>query len=214
MKQLAALYAICKKSDSYFIIVLLRYFFHKVFHNKSLLLHQKVTINGIKNIDAQKNIQIGINYIGFMQKADRTYLNIKGKLKIEGAYSIGRGCRFNIGENAVVSIGNGGYINCNSTLIIMHGLTIGNNCSISWDCQFLDDDFHTIHYDEKKDSKNPIIIGNHVWIGCGVKIYKGTIIPDGCVIASDSIIKGIFHKKKSLIAGNPAKIIKENIDWK
>jgi acetyltransferase-like isoleucine patch superfamily enzyme len=96
----------------------------------------------------------------------------------------------------------------------MHELTIGDNCLISWDCQFLDDDFHEIIYANKKNSENSIKIGNNVWIGCGVKIYKGTVIQDNCVIASNSIVRGVFNSQNSLIGGNPAKIIKENINWK
>jgi serine acetyltransferase len=34
------------------------------------------------------------------------------------------------------------------------------------------------------------------------------------VIASNSIIKDVFKEKNSLIAGNPAKIIKRNVQWK
>jgi acetyltransferase-like isoleucine patch superfamily enzyme len=173
-----------------------------------------VKINGIENIETNGRLKIGLNYVGFIHKSDKTYLNINGKLSFKGDYSIGRGCRFDIGTNGIVSIGNGGYTNANTTFIIMHQLTIGDNCAISWDCQFLDEDFHEIFYDGKKNHDNSIIIGNNVWIGCGVKIYKGTVIPDNCVIASNSIIKDVFKEKNSLIAGNPAKIIKRNVQWK
>ena len=179
------------------------------------MLHQKVTIKGHKNIicNAQP-VEIGIKPVGFMHKNDITLLNVVGKLKFEGNFSIGRGCRLDIGKEAVVTIKAGGYINCNTNLIIMHKLTIGSNCAISWNCQFLDEDFHQIKYNNKQETDNGIVIGNNVWIGCNVKIYKGTIIPDGCVIASDSVVKGVFFVKNSLIGGYPAKVIKENIEWK
>jgi acetyltransferase-like isoleucine patch superfamily enzyme len=96
----------------------------------------------------------------------------------------------------------------------MHSLNIGNNCAISWDCQFLDEDFHEIMYTNKRTIKNSISIGNNVWIGCGVKIYKGTHIKDGCVIASDSILKANFEISNALIGCNVTKIIKENVKWK
>ena len=57
-------------------------------------------------------------------------------------------------------------------------------------------------------------IGNNVWSGCGVKIYKGTVIPDNCVIASNSIVKGVFKEENSLIGGNPASIIAQITDCK
>jgi acetyltransferase-like isoleucine patch superfamily enzyme len=214
MRQIKNLYKICKKSDTNFIVALLRLGFNYIIYNKKLLLHQEVKIKGIKNINANRLIQIGTDYVGFIHKTDKTFLNIHGKLVIKGTCSIGRGCRFDIGKNAIVSIGEGGYINCNTTVIIMHELTIGDNCVISWNCQFLDEDFHSITYPDKKETDNYIKIGNHVWIGCGVKIYKGTTIPNGCVVAADSIVKNKFEKENCLIGGNPAKILRENIDWK
>ncbi|KGO89410.1 hypothetical protein Q764_08530 [Flavobacterium suncheonense GH29-5 = DSM 17707] len=127
---------------------------------------------------------------------------------------MGRGCRFDIAEKAVMTVGKGGYINANSTFIIMHGLTIGDNCVISWDCQFLDEDFHEIDYEGKKTVANEIVIGNHVWIGCGVKIYKGAVIPDGSVIAANSVVRGVFTTPNSLIGGHPARVLKESVHWK
>ena len=214
MKQILSLYNKCKKSDSIFFIVVIRLIFIKVFYKKTLFLHQNVKIKGLKNIESKGMILIGLNPVGFIHKTDKTYLNIQGKLIIKDDFSIGRGCRFDIGKNAIVELGSGSSITCNTNLIIMHHLKIGDNCIISWDCQFLDSDFHEISYSGKKDINNSIIIGNNVWIGCGVKIYKGTVVSDGCVIASNSIVKGVFLDSNSLIGGNPAMIIKEKIEWK
>jgi acetyltransferase-like isoleucine patch superfamily enzyme len=143
-----------------------------------------------------------------------TVINVNGTLNINGDYSIGKGCRIDIGKYGIIEIGNGGYLNANSNFIIMHKLTIGDNCAISWNCQILDEDFHEITYNGQSTSDNRIVIGNNVWIGSGVKIYKGTTIPNGCVIASDSIVKGRFLQQNTLIGGHPAKVLKENITWK
>lgn len=32
-------------------------------------------------------------------------------------------------------------------------------------------------------------------------------------LASDTIVKGVFETENSLIGGNPARVIKENIQW-
>ncbi len=213
MKQLAALYRKCRKSESSFLIVVFRFLVHKLLHGKALLLHQRVSIRGLRNISHGGRLEVGISYVGFSHRSDTTLLRIKGKLQIADTYSIGRGCRIDVGEKAVVSIGKGGYINNNTKMIIMHGLSIGDQCAISWDCQFLDEDFHSMVIQEKRTSGKKITIGNHVWIGCGAKIYKGTVIPDGCVVASDSVVKGVFTVKNAIIAGNPAKVVKEDISW-
>ena len=66
---------------------------------------------------------------------------------------------------------------------------------------------------EKKEVLNEIVIGSHVWIGCGVKIYKGTVIPDGSVIAANSVVRGVFTTPGSLIGGHPARVLREGVHW-
>ncbi|CAG5079718.1 acyltransferase [Parvicella tangerina] len=182
--------------------------------SNNIYAHSSFKIDGLENIKTE-NLWLGLHYRGFEHNQDKGILNVKGKLKIAGYYKIGKGCRIDIAEGATVEIGKNGYINSNTKLIISKGLRIGEETVISWDCQILDADFHSISIDgdEKKNSA-AIAIGNHVWIGCGAKIYKGVSIPDNCVIASDSVVKDQFTEENCLIAGNPAKVIKRGIDWK
>lgn len=204
----------CRKNDCDIFLVILRYVYYKSIYNKKIIAHQKVKIEGINNIITKANLHIGDFYIGFSMKNDPTLLNIRGKMIINGPYSIGRGCRFDIAENATLIIGNGGFINANSIISISSGLKIGNDCSISWGCQFIDSDFHIINYERKIERSNEILIDNHVWIGCNACLLKGTVIPDNCVIAANSVVSGIFKEKSVLIGGNPAKIIRRDITWK
>ena len=203
------------KTDCNLLYVLIKFVLYKLAYNKHIIAHKKVKINGIKNIEINGSLEIGVNYFGILLPSDQTFLNIKGKLKINSShYSIGRGCRLDIGENAVVEIGEKGHITAFTNFIILNKLIIGDDCSISWNCQFLDDDHQFIDYKGMKEKEKEIIIGNHVWIGSGAQIYKGTKIADGCIIAANSIVRGIFEKRNALIGGNPARIIKENIKWK
>lgn len=208
------LYVKCKASNSNFVLTFLRGFFIKLFYTKEIWMHNKTTIKNINNIEINGRLFIGLNYVGFVNNTDSTFLNVKGKMQIEGDYIISRGCRIDIGENAILKIGKNGYVMPNTTFIVMNKVVIGDNCAISWDCQFLDDDLHQINYEGKKESKSEIIIGDRVWIGCGVKIYKGSVIPNDTVIASNSVVRGVFNLKNTIIAGHPAKVIKEKVTWK
>lgn len=58
-----------------------------------------------------------------------------------------------------------------------------------------------------------IIIGNHVWIAPNSKIMKNAVIPDNCVIGSDTTVSKAFNINNCLIVGRPAKIIKQGIHW-
>lgn len=57
--------------------------------------------------------------------------------------------------------------------------------------------------------KGPIEIGNNVWIGDKATVLSGVKIGDGAVIAANSVVtKDVLPY--SVVAGNPAKIIKQN----
>lgn len=55
------------------------------------------------------------------------------------------------------------------------------------------------------------MIGKNVWIGEHARICKGVTIGDGSVIAANSVVTKDVPAL-SIAAGNPAKIVKENID--
>lgn len=206
-------YKKCKAAESSFIIVYIKYVYYKVFYRKRIIAHQHVTIKGINNITLNKTLNIGVQEVGFTHPSDRTYLNIKGKLIFKDGYSIGRGCRFDVGDKGSITFGSGGYVNADTRFIIMHKLTIGDNCAIAWGCEFLDEDFHDIIYEGKKERSKSIEIGNNVWIGAGAKIYQGTKIADGCIVASNAVVRGEFLEKNTIIGGTPAKVVKTGVQW-
>lgn len=95
------------------------------------------------------------------------------------------------------------------------------NIFIGEDCQFSEkifiwaSDTHTIT-DMQGNVTNfgkYVIIGNHVWVGYGSTICKNTKIADGCIIAAGAVVSGTFDKPNCVIAGNPACVVKENVNW-
>lgn len=213
MNNIIRLLKVCRDSESNFLYVAIVFVYYKLIHKKSILAHHKSIIKGINNLKVNGILQLGISQNDLSMKNDKTQMKIDGKLHVHENYSIGRGCRIAIGKNAKVDL-YGGYININSIIVIKHGLTIGKGSAISWNCQILDDDFHEIVYENKTNVNQQIIIGNHVWIGSNVSIFKGVIIPNNCVVAANSVITKKFETENCLIAGNPAKIIRQNINWK
>lgn len=174
-------------------------------------VHAYAHVAGYSNISVAGELKIGIRAPGFQSGKDQTLLHVRGKLMIEGCVSIGRGSRVEIGEQAVCSL-----TDCNlngaSNLIIRHGLTIGGGSTVSWGCQILDDDWHMLDYAGRRSRDPKIIIGKRVWIGSRALINKGVQIGDGSVVAAGAVVSGVFPAGV-LIAGNPARVIRENVTW-
>ena len=158
-------------------------------------------------------MNVGVDHFGFLTR-DTCVLDIQGKLVTEGYVSLGPGCYLYIGPLATMVMGTQSYVTSTSHFFINHGLIIGQDVAISWGCQFLDDSLHTLTYEgqiPKLDKR--IIIGDHVWIGSRVSVLSGAVIPTGCVVASGSVVTKAFSETKVLLAGNPAKIIRHNVEW-
>lgn len=204
-----------KKSDGYRFRIFFKSLYYKLKYGKYIFSYPNTQLSGIENIFIKKTLHIGTVAHELNHKKDLTKLNVQGKLFINSEfYHIARGCRIDVGKDAEMKIGTGGFINPFTNIIVRNGLTIGNNVYISWNCQVLDEDYHHVEYTGKKVSDKKIKIGSNVWIGTGVSIYQGTEIADGCVVASNAVVRGKFNIPNCIIGGNPAKIIKENIAWK
>lgn len=95
-------------------------------------------------------------------------------------------------------------------------LIIGDGCMLSSNISIWPTDCHAMLNKGVGQAYNlakPIIIGNHVWIGYNIIITKGTVIPDNCVIGAGAVVSGKFTEPNTVIAGNPAKVVRTNIDW-
>ena len=56
--------------------------------------------------------------------------------------------------------------------------------------------------------------GNHVWLGMNSTVLKNSFVPDNSVVGWGSVYsKNKETRTNCAFAGNPAKIVKENINW-
>lgn len=132
------------------------------------------------------------------------------KLTVKGIFDIYTGAKIFINQNAHLELGSG-YMNSNINLSCFMHIKIGNNVFISSNVTIRDNDNHTIERGNYVKEKE-IIIGNHVWIGLNATILKGVTIGEGAVFAAGAVV---VHDvpPHTLVAGVPAKIIREDIEW-
>lgn len=135
-------------------------------------------------------------------------------LKIDGNFALYQGASVYVGENATLKIKGNSFLNTNSVLNCFHYIEIGEGTMISDDVRIQDSDNHNVIVNGVENvSTKPIIIGDKVWIGKNVLILKGVTIGNGAIVAAGSVVvKNVAVG--TLVAGNPAKVIKENVEWK
>ena len=66
---------------------------------------------------------------------------------------------------------------------------------------------------KRTNPSKDINIAQHVWIGSKVTITKGAAVAKDSIIGTGSIVTKVFDQPNVVIAGIPAKIVKENVSW-
>lgn len=129
------------------------------------------------------------------------------------SFTMYEGAAIVICKGGQLSIGRNSYMN-DSLIQCAESITIGDDCAIAGDVLIQDTDFHPI-LDESGNPRpvsKPIKIGNKVWICAKATILKGVTIGDGAIIAAGAVVTKDVPAY-TCVAGNPAKIVKENVRW-
>lgn len=148
-----------------------------------------------------------------------------GHLLIEGSdnlVAIGPNCDITAkitikGNKQTVSIGEettfqSGYILCQESCDV----TIGCACMISRDVEIRTSDAHSLVDRKTRQRLNQpasIVIGDHVWIGVGALINKGSQIPEDSVVGAMSFVNKSFVESGIVLAGTPAQIVRRDVTW-
>ena len=137
---------------------------------------------------------------------------------IEHGVSAGALAIYCADNNCSVHVKEGTSIAGKTELATMEGTSIivGRDCLFSANITLRAGDSHSVIDAEsgaRLNASKDIHIGNHVWIGNTVILTKGTVIGDNSVVATGSVVAGKVFPANSAIGGNPAKVIKEDINW-
>lgn len=92
---------------------------------------------------------------------------------------------------------------------------IGEDCMLSRDIYIATTDSHSIVDCRTGERVNPasnITVGDHVWIGQGVRVMKGVNVADQAVIGGGSVVTRDVPAQV-VVAGNPARVVRRDVTW-
>ena len=186
-----------------------------------IVVSKKVKFGSLKGKITLKDFSTGKITIGFggsegICENRYSYISVSKGANIvfsgKAGISAGSGIRV---DNGTLSIGNNFSTNKNCFIACSKGIDIGDDVTLGWNVNIRDNDGHKItdiYGNSISESKN-VTIGNHVWLCSYTDVLKGVVISDNSVVAYKSLVSKPFFEKNILIAGCPAKKIKENIGW-
>ena len=177
--------------------------------------HCRVGQNSV--FDASKSLELR------NPKEGKIYLSIGQGCVIEGKFIFER-------ESGSIVLGDRIFISAGSVFICIDNIEIHDDVMFSWGCTIIDNNSHSIVFNERKNDVNdwrrgiennnlggyknwdvvkrsPIIVKRKAWIGFNVIILKGVTIGEGAVVGAGSVVTKDVPDY-AVVAGNPAKIIK------
>lgn len=135
------------------------------------------------------------------------------------------GCTFQVMCGGKIEVGNNIYIGTGTVLQAKEFIKIGDNVIISNNVLIVDNNNHPTSPEErlkmsqcenymadelwtwKYAQSSPIVIEDNVWIGKNAVVMKGVTIGKGSIVALGAIVTKDVPPY-SVVAGNPAKIVK------
>ena len=163
-------------------------------------------------------IQIGYSDVGTIDaRANCSVLQISkgGRLLFNGRTHIGAGCNISVGSEGYLSFGKNMRCTGNTSFISHAKISFEDDCLVSWNCTFMDTDFHRIIKNGMViNMPSEIVIHHNSWIGCNCIVLKGAELPSDSVLGAGSLLNKHFSEENCIYAGSPAKPIVRNIEWK
>ncbi len=200
------------------VYIILRSIYYRVILSQNLAGKKRMIIEGSTKFILDKktkincdDLHLGTNSIISRNGRTGLFRMCEGSCFVnKGLSSIYYGADVILFKDSYFEIGDGSFINSDCKIRCHKKITIGEDCAISHDFTVMDSDAHELNGSR---NTNPVEIGNHVWIGTRVTILNGVTIGDGAVVAANSLVSKDVPAH-SLVGGCPAKVIKENVEWK
>ncbi|OAT83621.1 hypothetical protein A6M21_08025 [Desulfotomaculum copahuensis] len=190
--------------------------YHSARHRVPIICSNRLTVAALKELDFKNGfLSMGTGFLRWEDacRNEISILNVKGRLSVNGEVVVAPNARIFISPRGHLQFKGQCIVGPYTEIHCSNAITIGNGCLISDYTRVLDSDRHTVIVDNTPvNPDKEIVIGDHVWIGASCIIKKGVHIGSGSIVAAGSLVAGDVPPH-TLVAGMPAKVLRENVDW-
>ncbi len=139
------------------------------------------------------NIRIGRSFTAIAEPMHRVEVGVWGREEGQG--------RIEIGDCVLMSPGS--RLSASDEIVLEDGVMLANGAYVT------DSDWHTI-YDRtvRAEKPTPVRIGRNAWLGDGSVVLKGVTVGENAVVAARAVVTRDVPANV-VVAGNPAKVVKE-----
>lgn len=179
-----------------------------------VIVSSRVRLEKMEGKVVLKDIGRGVVRMGFSPDHEIASWYNDGEIIFQGRADLRGGSQ--LWARGKLTIGAGFTINPGSSVMAMREVTIGRDVLLSSFVSIMDGDFHVITDADGSviNAPEPTVLGNRVWVGLRAMILKGSIISDNSVVAAGAIVTKPFEQANVILAGAPAKIVRENVFWR
>ena len=170
----------------------------------------------VVKVDKKSRIYVKDNLFLNTQKHGRTREEMfftvcrDATVMVNGRTSIATGSTIDVLPNASLSMGRA-ETNIGVVIVCSNSIEMGDDVQIGRGVMIYDSNYHPTGLNRQKNPR-PLKIGNHVWLCTGVTITKGLKIGSGAICGINSTIMSNV-KERTMVMGNPAKVIMTEVEW-
>ena len=190
---------------------------HRVLARRAVWVGAPTVLDGAERVRVHGQgsaLRIGMAPFGLTSRHDVSVVRVRegASFDVYGLVSLQRGVRVVV-DGGALRIGHATNVNGLTKILCAQAVTIGRACTISWDVQITDNDFHAITVDGvSRPAVAPVVIGDRVWVGTGATVLKGVSIGDGAVVAAGAVVTGDVAAG-TVVAGVPARPVGTAESW-
>jgi acetyltransferase-like isoleucine patch superfamily enzyme len=152
----------------------------------------------------------GTSYASPPRLRGKVVLRNSGSLRIGRALSVDGlplPTKIEVYPGAEMVIGTACCINYGVDLVATTRVVLGDGVLIGPLATIVDDDMHQVEPGRAR-KREPIVLGDNVWLGRGVIVLPGTRIGDHSVVAAGAVVGGEVPAR-TVVAGVPARPVRD-----